>query len=1000
MRSQSENRGHAFSRTVVRRLLTATAFAGCFTGQAIAQSDQAGQPEPAEAAVPTVPPSPPDATPSAGEQDIVVTGSRLIRRDLVAPSPITTVGAESIQESGEVTLENVINEFPQLTPDTTSSTNQSGGSGVLSVDLRNLGAVRTLVLVDGRRYIPADVTGLADLATIPDLLVDRIEIITGGASAVYGSDAIAGAVNFVLKRNFEGTQARAQYNINERGDGATFKADLLLGVNAPDGRGNVVAYGSYTKRDPVFAGTRAFSAIPLLADPTGKFQVFGSGNIPGGLIGLNRAQFPRIRGVDLSNANRACPGPIQGIRFGPNGEPLPFCRPTDQFNYAAPNFLLRPLERYQFAALGDYELGPDVEVYGQFFYTKKTNAFQQAPEAVSPTSFGQRAGTILIPNADTNPLYPAPLREFFRLNRAFFDPDGDGVYTINSVGRRFEEFGPRNVRAEADSFGLTGGVRGKLNLGANSWNWDTFYQYQRSDVSILRQNLLSKSRTTLGLDVVVVNGVPRCRIQLLNCVPVNLFGTNTLTPAMADFLSVDTTTDDRFTRTVAGASLAGDLFELSAGPVATAFGVEYRKETFNTVPDETALSGDLAAVSIAPIINSGSFNVKEAFAEVRVPVIEGLPAIHSLALEGAARYSDYSTIGGVFTYRGAVDWELTNWARIRGSYSRAIRAPNLDELFAPVRSGFLGGRDPCVAVNRPTAAQQQLCIAQGVPPALLPTLDVGPSQGFTQLTGGNRSLNEETADTFTAGFVLTPPWIQNLALTVDYFTVKVDDAIAVVSAQQLVDTCFQTLDQSSLPCRSISRLPSGNIDTVNAPLLNVASRKVEGVDLTASYRTGLPDFMAIGEEQSRLDLRLVSSWQFKDSTVPFEGLATVECAGFYGGPCSSDAVRLTPDFRALLSAGFTGGPIRLRAQVEYIDDFELSPLSRPNEAGTVEPEIYVDLYASFQPVDQFEFFFGVNNLFDNQPPILGFQAGGDVNTNVQLFDVLGRQYFFGAQIRF
>jgi iron complex outermembrane recepter protein len=1000
MRRQTKDRGRMFSRTMVRRLLSATALAGFLAGQAHGQTATADQPEPPEPAIPTSPPTPADATPTAGQQDIVVTGSRLIRRDLVAPSPITTVGSETIQESGEVTLESTLNEFPQLAPDSTSTTNQSGGTGVLSVDLRSLGAVRTLVLVDGRRFIPADVTGLADLATIPDLLVDRVEIISGGASAVYGSDAVAGAVNFVLRRNFEGVQARYQYLVNEPGDGDTHKADLLIGVNAPDNRGNVVAYGSYTKRDAVFAGDRAFSATPLLADATGKFQPFGSGNIPGGLIGLNSAQFPRIMGVDLSNANGSCPGPIQGIRFGPNGEPLPFCRPTDQFNYAAPNFLLRPLERYQFAALGEYELATDVEAYGQFFYTKKTNAFQQAAEAVSPTSFGQRAGTILIPNADTNPLYPAPLREFFRLNRSFFDADGDGIFTINSVGRRFEEFGPRNVRAEADSFGLTGGVRGKVMLGAKPWNWDTFYQYQRSDVSILRQNLLSKSRTTLGLDVVVVNGVPQCRIQLLNCVPVNLFGTSTLTPEMANFLSVDTSTDDRFTRTVAGASLAGDLFELPAGPVATAFGVEYRKETFSTVPDETALSGDLAAVAIAPIINSGSFNIKEAFGELRVPIIEGIPGIHSLALEGAVRYSDYSTIGGVFTYRGAVDWEVTNWARIRGSYSRAIRAPNLDELFAPVRSGFLGGRDPCVAANRPSQAQQQLCIAQGVPPALLPTLDVGPSQGFQQLTGGNLNLNEETADTFTAGFVLTPPFMRNFALTVDYFNIKVDDAIAVVSAQQLVDTCFQTLDQASLPCRSISRLPSGNIDTVNAPLLNVASRRVEGVDLTASYRTDLPDFMRIADEPSRLDLRLISSWQFEDSTVPFEGLATVECAGFYGGPCSSDSVRLTPDFRALLSAGFTGGPVTFRAQVEYIDDFELSPLSPPNEAGTVEPEVYVDLYGSVRALERLEVFFGVNNLFDNQPPILGFAAGGDANTNVQLYDVLGRRYFVGAQLRF
>ena len=992
-------------RTSVRFLLLSTALTGMVVATpAVSQSNAADQTPQSE--LPNAPgiPEPADAMPvtdTLDDQPIVVTGSRLIRRDLVAPSPITTVSSEGIEQSGEVTLEAALNDFPQLTPDTTSTTNQSGGTGVLSVDLRSLGAVRTLVLVDGRRFIPADVTGLTDLATIPDLLIDRVEIITGGASAVYGSDAIAGAVNFVLKRDFEGVEARYQYRSTEHDDGRTHKADLLLGVNAPDGRGNLTAYGSYTRRAPVFAGDREFSSIPLLADSTGALQPFGSGNIPGGLISLNSSFFPQIRGVDLVGAQATCPGPVQGIRFGPNGEPLPFCRPTDQFNYAAPNFLLRPLERYQFAATGYYELADRVEAYAQFFYTNKENSYQQAPEAVSPTSFGQPSGTILIPNADTNPLYPQPLRDFFSLNRGIFDPDGDGIFTINSVGRRFEEFGPRNVSIQADSFGATAGLRGDFDLiDGNLWRWDMFGQYQQSDVSFRRQNLLSKSRTTLGLDVVVVNGQPQCRIDLLNCVPVNLFGTNTLTPEQAEFLSVDTRTDNRFTRSVLGASVAGALFDLPAGPVSTAFGMEYRDETFETVPDETALSGDLADTTIPPIINRGSFNLFELFGEIGVPLLEGLPAVESLAVEGAFRYSNYSTIGSVFTYKFGVDWEVTNWARLRGTYSRAIRAPNLDELFSPSGGGFTGGVDPCVAASNPTSQQQQLCIAQGVPPAILPTLEVGASQGFNVLSGGNLNLNEETADSYTAGIVITPPFANNLAFTLDYFQITVDDAIATVSAQQLVDTCFATLDQGSIACQSITRLPTGNIDSVAAPLLNVASRKVRGIDFTAGWRVGLPSAISLFEGESDLDLRLVATWQLEDSTIPFEGLSIVECAGFYGGPCSSDSVRLTPDFRAFFSVGYSSGPVQLRTEVKYIGDFDLSPLGFPNENGTIEAETYVDIFGSVDVLEEVELFAGVSNLFDNQPPIIGFRSGGDANTNVQLYDVLGRQYFIGAKLRF
>lgn len=989
----------ADSRTTVRKLLSATALASSLATGAFAQASPSPQ-DAEEAASGEIQDQPP-ATTAAEEGEIVVTGSRLIRRDLVATSPITTIGEDLITESGTVTLENVLNNFPQVTPDNTSTTNQSGGSGVLSVDLRSLGAVRTLVLVDGRRYIPGDVTGLADLATIPDLLVDRVEVITGGASAVYGSDAVAGAVNFVLKRNFDGLEARYQYGESDRGDGVNHKIDLLLGANSANGRGNVTAYGSYTKRDAIFAGDRSFSATPLLADAQGIFRPFGSGNIPGGLIGINSTQIPQLRGVpDLNNASGACPVNNSGIRFGPSGEPLAFCRPRDQFNYAAPNFLLRPLKRWQAAVVGQYELTDSIEGYGQFFYTKKENAFQQAPEAVNPSSSGQPSGTVLIRNADTNPLFTQVQRDFFAANRTFFDPDGDGIFTLRNVGRRFEEFGPRTVRYVSDSFGLTGGLRGKLDFGARTWKWDTFFQYQKSDVQSTRENLLSRSRTTAGLDVVLVNGVPQCRNrEIPNCVPVNIFGTGTLTTAQAEFLSVNTSTNDQFTRKIAGAQLAGDLFELPAGPVAIALGAEYREDSFSTRPDETALNNDLAATTIAPVINSGKINIREIFGEIRVPIVKDLPLIKSFALEGAVRYADYSTIGGVVTWKAAADWEVTDWVRLRANYSRAIRAPNLDELFAPPRAGFIGGRDPCVRVNSPTAAQRQLCLAQGVPQQFIDTLEVGASQGFTSQSGGNPNLTEETADTKTFGIVVQPPFIPRLSLTVDYFDIKVKDAISQVSAQQLINTCFQTLEAGSLACQAITRNSSGNIDSVLAPLLNVASRKVRGLDFTADYRVDVP-FLALSEKGARLNFQFVTSFQFEDSTVPLAGLPEEECAGFYGGPCSSDSVRITPDLRSFLTVGYSSGPFKLRNQFRYIGDVKLSKLSSPNQAGTIRDTLYWDIYGAVSVLKHFELFAGVNNITDKQPPILGFAAGGDANTNVQLYDVVGRQYFAGASVKF
>ncbi len=946
--------------------------------------------------------SPPALAQGDGDEEleeIVVTGSRLLRnRDLVAVSPVQTVGQEEIQFSGNVTLENTLNQFPQLNPDNTGTVNQSGGAGVLTADLRGLGAVRTLVLVDGRRFVPADVTGLVDLATVPDMLVERVEIITGGASAVYGSDAIAGAVNFILRDDFEGAEVRYQYNVTGEDDGATNKLDILLGVNTGDGRGNATVHASYTDRDTVFMADRAFSRQPLLADSTGRLNNFGSGNIPGTLIGVPSADFPLIQGVDLSNADGSCPGAIQGVRFGTSSQPFPFCRPTEQYNYAAPNFLQRPLERWQASASGHYDVAENVTAYAQVFYTKKENAFQQAPEAVQPTSFGQETGTLLIPNADTNPLFPQPLQDFFSANAGYFDADGDGIFTVQRVGRRFEEFGPRNTTIISDSFNLTGGLRGDLVLAENQWRWDAFYQFQRSDFNLNQQGRLSRSKITLGLDAIVVNGEPECRIDLLGCVPVNIFGTDALTPEMAAFISTTTGREDTFDRKVAGASIAGNLFEMPAGAVSSAFGVEFREESFFTVPDEAARSGDLG--SVPPIINGGEFDITEFFGEARFPLLEGLPAVQSLALEAAVRYSDYSTIDGVTTWKAGIDWAVNDWARVRTSFNRAIRAPNLDELFGAPGQGFVGGVDPCVVDNNPTPEIKALCVQQGVPANIVDNLQVGASQGWSAFSGGNPNLNEEESDTLTVGFVLTPPQVDGLSIALDYFDITVDEAISQVSSQALVNSCFQQLDINSTACQSITRLSTGNIDRVDAPLLNIAEREVSGLDLQVNWLVDLPESMALIWDSATLDLKWVSTWQFDDSTVALAGQQSVDCAGFYGGSCSSDGTRITPDFRALASADWRTGPLSVGLTMSMIGDLELAADAFPNENGTLDPVFYWDLNAVYQLEDNFEFFAGIVNLADEQPPVLGFRAGGDSNTNIPLFDPLGRRFFGGITIRF
>ncbi|MBT8099675.1 MAG: TonB-dependent receptor [Gammaproteobacteria bacterium] len=923
-------------------------------------------------------------------EEIVVTGSRLIRQDYVAISPIATVDSDLIQNSGNPTLEETLNMYPQLNPDSTSSSNQSGGDGVLAPDLRGLGAVRTLLLVNGKRFIPASVTGLSDMAAIPDMLIDRVEISTGGASAVYGSDAIAGAINFIMRDDFEGVDFRYQWGEASEGDGATTKLDFLFGANTSDGNGNITLHASYTERDPVFMENREFSFQPFLADSTGQLNEFGSGNIPGGKIFIPSSDFALINGVDLVGAAASCPGPIQGIRFGANGEPLPFCRPTDQFNYAATNFILRPLERWQFSALGNYEIADGVDAYVQAFYTKKENQWQQAALATAPTSSGASNGTLLIPNADTNPLFPAALQQFFADNAAYFDPDGDGVFETVGNGRRFLEFGPRNAHILTDSYGITGGLRGDAEIGNKTWAWDAFYQYQRSDLNETRTGLLSRSRTTLGLDVVVVNGEPQCRVQLLNCVPVNVYGTDTLTPEMANFLTVSTGRSDNFERTVFGGTIAGDLFELPAGPVSTAFGFEWRDEEYQTAPDEISKSGDLGGV--APIDNQGTYDLWEIYAEARFPVVE------NFAVEGAVRYSDYSTIGGVTTWRVGLDWTPLEYLRGRASVSQAIRAPNLDELFAAPNNSFIGGVDPCVVDNNPTPEIKAVCLQQGVPPNVIDDLQVGASQGWSAFSGGNPLLEEEESDTTTLGVVVSPPFAEGLIVSLDYWEIDVDSAISQVSSQALVNACFQLLDNSAPSCQAITRDQLGNIETVNAPLLNLQTRAGAGIDLQIDYALDLPDSWGVSGDGATLDLRWLSTFHDEDSTVLLAGQPAIECAGFLGGSCSGNFIRATPDYRGLLSGTYNSGPVSIRTDFEIIGDFDLAADAFPNNNVPVDAQYYWDLNGTYQINDRVQLFAGVSNVLDEQPPLIGFRAGGDSNTQAQLYDTIGRRYFLGARV--
>jgi outer membrane receptor protein involved in Fe transport len=926
--------------------------------------------------------------------EIVVTGSRLSRPDLTNPSPTTVLGGADIKLSGNTTIENTLNELPQLASGTTSSVNNGGGSGVLTANLRGLGATRTLVLTNGRRFIPANSDGLVDLATIPDALVKRVEVITGGASAVYGSDAIAGAVNFILDNNFEGLELGYLYGQTFRDDGASHKIDATFGANLDDDRGNVVFSASYTKRDPVFQAGRAFARVPL-DTVNGQLVPGGSGNVPGTRIGLSSSQLAGLVGVNLAPSGPC--SSLTSIVFGANGVPGPYCTPENAYNYAPFNYLLRPLERIQGSALARYEVTDNVEVFAEAFFVNTQNDMTLAPESFAPLTPGAPSQTLLVPNYATNPGLTPAVRNFFVNNSALFDRDGDGTAAVVGAARRADELGTRDSFYERNSLNITGGLRGALGLFGSDWRWEGFYQYQRNRTDTRAEGYISLARLSQGLDTVVnAQGQVVCRNPNLNCVPVNIFGLNTITPEAGRFLTPSRVSNDLFERQVAGGSLSGELFELPAGPVALAVGTEYRKDSYDFNPSPLDVAGEYGPMSQRP--SGGSFDLKEFFGEVRVPILSEMRFADTLALEAAARHSDYSTIGSIFTWKLGGEYAPVDWLRFRTAYNSAIRAPTLNELFSPITEGFSSGEDPCIASRRPTQEQQDLCVTQGVPRADLATFSQA-SLGFLVRSGGNPGLHEEQSKTFTFGAVIQPPFIERLNLTIDYFKVKVDDAIATINANQTINDCFTNLDITSTTCSAIRRLPNGQIDFVSTQLANIGSLKVEGIDAQADYRIPLGGVFQIGGDEASLALQAIASWVFERSTQVISNQAPLDCAGYFGGGCTGTGVFATPDFKLNLSSTYNSGPVTFRLQGRMIGGLEL----RPNVTAAVQKtsaEWYADATATFRLTEQFELFGGIDNLFDNKPPILGTALAGDANTDVSLYDVIGRRFFIGARARF
>lgn len=931
----------------------------------------------------------PQAAVDEGET-IIVTGSRIARPDLEQASPISVVKAEEFTYRGATNVENVLNSMPQVTGSTSGADNNPGG-GVATVNLRNLGTSRTLVLVDGRRYVSFDTTQVVDLNTIPSALIERVDVVTGGRSAVYGSDAIAGVVNFVLKQDFEGIELNSTYGITDQGDGQYWDVNGTIGANFSDGRGNIVTHIGYYDRKSVYASARGFSRNALQEDGEGGVFFGGSGSVPQGRVTL-----PNLNG-DV-------------VDFAPDGTISPYTA-TDAYNYAPANYLQVPQKRFLISTMARYEISDAFQPYlqGQYINNRVTGELAATPIGNStPIGTGADAGSLGPLRLHVNsPFFAPSTQATFRA----LDTDGDGYITTSNYGFRTTGIGPRRQTDERNAFRILGGMKG--DIGGN-WSYDGYYMYartkntQRQTGNVNLQNFLGAFTTafqnpeTGELSGNPFVGVPNggnlvCANGSASCVPANLFGIGNLSADAANYLALGATNIEEYTTQVASLAFTNNnLFDFGAGGVGLALGAEWRKESGKTDPDQNLASGNVAGFNPgAP--TQGSYSVTEFFAEVNVPLLADQSFVNRLELNGAARYSNYSNaVGNVFTWSAGALYEPVKGLGFRGQYQKAIRGPNVNELFLGQTVSFDGAEDPCgTSAATAGSALGQACLAAGVPAsslgneAILANPDlVNPPTTII----GNPDLREEESKTWTVGAVLTPAGLPGFSATVDYYNIKIDGYISRLGQSNLFQACY--IYGVTDYCDAFGRNDLGQVDRILDTNLNSGGLKTNGIDVNVAYS------FAIGAE-SRIALSFAGSRLLKYDFTPIVGVPFVnECAGRFGNSCGQP----TPKWKHAARATYMNGPFTFSTSWRY-----LGPVRDDNDEvefyfERMKAQNYIDFAVAFEASDNFTLTGGVNNTFNKKPPLsASAQNGGNgeqSNTFPNVYDVLGRSFFISGKLRF
>lgn len=938
---------------------------------------------------------------SADRQRIVITGSRIKSSELASVSPLQVLDASDIDVSGIANIQELLLDNPTFGSPALSRTNSNfltSGGGAATVDLRDLGSARTLVLVNGRRMVAGRPGSSAvDMNTIPAQFIERIEILTGGASSVYGSDAVAGVVNLVLKDEFEGFEFETQYGESKEGDDTEFQASLTAGMDSSNGKGNIMFHLGYTDQGPVYSRDRDISAVDQFS------EIFFSGNAEDALVPRNPffSSFPPQGRFDVGG-NRYTYDANNNLQLGfstnGNGTIGP-----DGFNRSAFRTIAVPTERYLFSSKGTYELSESHEVFFESTYAASQTTTQLEPfpfasddiyaDGIVPLEFNVQ-GNIL-----RNPFVPDAI-----FNDAV-DENGDGLRDLAFFAKRLVDIAARGNTADRDSFRFATGFEGEV---FEDWAYDVFYSYgqtKESQVSSGQVNVqnfryaLEAVVDTLDLDgdglttdAVCVDATARS----FGCVPINIYGFGSISPEAAAYVNAPGMLSTFVSQEIIGGNISGELFEMPAGPFSIAAGFEYREEFSRSEFDALQQAGLNAGNAIPS--TRGEFDVTEFYLEANVPIFE------DFNLRAAVRTSDYSTIGGTDSWNIGFDYQISEWVRIRAIEAQSTRAPNINELFSPPSQTFPTGlNDPCVGITATTTGvtadrcRADVGVAANIATNGAFTLNQADLQGISGFNQGNPDVQEEVGKSTTVGIVITPSddsALEDFSFTIDYFDIEIEDAIVATPRQFILDQCYSgdTSFCSFIVRRSapLGTNSAGSIEFLNSAVSNSGGQVTEGVDFTATYSKDIGP--------GRFRGRIAYTNLLEGYTVPLPGADRDNYVGEIDTPEHKANLNVSykwDDWNVSLGATFLSS---VDVDDQFLAGFNLAPGS-----VTIGSTYYLDTQVSYQVDENFELYGGVDNLLDEDPPLI---PGGIPGSNTGLetsgssYDPIGQRWYAGIRARF